>query len=162
MPSLSGAFNPALGPIITLLLTPPAVLHRQVMQAAQAGAQGQPINVHGGQALIDTGASITSVTGQLAAAAGLPLIGMRTVATAGGPVPANTYLADIGIPFGPVPQAAAGQTVQAQIGAVFTLQSITVLEFQGGSPHFNMLLGRDILCMGVFTLGFDGRFTFSI
>jgi hypothetical protein len=49
----------------------------------------------------------------------------------------------------------------AQVNAI-TLANVAIVEFQCASPHFNMLLGRDILCSGMFTLGFDGRFTFSI
>lgn len=57
--------------------------------------------------------------------------------------------------------AAPGQTVAANVNAI-PIPNVQVVEFHCASPHFNMLLGRDILCMGMFTLGFDGRFTFSL
>ena len=34
--------------------------------------------------------------------------------------------------------------------------------FGSGSPHYDVLIGRDILCKGVFTMDFAGRFTFSV
>ena len=160
MPSLSASFNPALGPILSLFLTPPAVL-QQAVQAIAAGPQQAPVSVHAAQALVDTGASITSVTRQLAQTVGLPLIGMRPLGTAGGVVPANVYLADIAIPFGALPIGAPGQQMAANLPAV-TIPDVTVMEFQSSSPQFNMLLGRDIISRGMLTIGFDGRFTFSI
>jgi hypothetical protein len=37
------------------------------------------------------------------------------------------------------------------------------MEFAGDpSRSFQMLLGRDILCRGTFTMSFDGHFTFSL
>jgi len=159
MPSLSVSFNPALGPILSLFLTPPAVL-QQAVQAIATNPQ-VPIGVHAAQALVDTGASITSVTPQLAQTVGLPLIGKRQLGTAGGIVAANVYLADIAIPFGALPAGAPGQVMTANLTAV-TIPNVTVMEFQSASPYFNMLLGRDIICTGMFTIGFDGRFTFSL
>jgi hypothetical protein len=58
----------------------------------------------------------------------------------------NVYLVDLLLPFGAAGLVAPG---------------VQVLEFVGGGP-IQMLVGRDILCMGVFTISFDGHFTFSI
>jgi hypothetical protein len=99
MPSLSASFNAALGPIVTLFLTPPAILHSHLTQAARARSQQTPINVHAANALIDSGATITCVTAQVAQTAGLPLIGKRNMGTAGGVVPANAYLEQIPVDF---------------------------------------------------------------
>jgi hypothetical protein len=158
MPSLSGVFNPTIGPLITLFLTPPAVLQ----QAAHDAAIGPPVNVHAVMALIDTGASITSVTAKLAQQVGLPVIAKRPIGTAGGVVPANVYLADIAITFTVIPAGPIGQPLPPAPVAAVPIPNIEVLEFQCASPHFQMLLGRDILCRGVFHMGFDNRFTFSI
>lgn len=63
-------------------------------------------------------------------------------------IPVNVYLVDLVLPFG---------------GAALILNSVQVMEFTplSGSPY-QMLLGRDILCRGVFTLSFDGHFSFSV
>jgi hypothetical protein len=80
--------------------------------------------------------------------------------TAGGVVAAN--LADIAIPFTALPSGPVGQPVPPMNVAAATIPNISVLEFQYSSPHFQMLLGRDILCGGVFTMSFDNRFTLSL
>jgi hypothetical protein len=103
MPSLSGTLDPRIGPLITLFLTPPAVLQGAVQSSAAAAAQQTPLSVHATIALVDTGASITSVTAGLARQVALPLIGKRPIGTAGGVVAANLYLADIAIPFTALP-----------------------------------------------------------
>jgi gag-polyprotein putative aspartyl protease len=162
MPSLSGAFNPNIGPLISLFLTPPAVLRGGMQPSSAVPAQQATLNVHATMALIDTGASITSVTAALAQQVGLPLIGKRPIGTAGGIVGANIYLADIGIPFSAIPSGPVGQPLPPANVVAATVTNITVLEFQCPSPHFQMLLGRDILCKGVFNIGFDNRFTFSL
>ena len=162
MPSLSGTFDPRIGPLITLFLTPPAVLRGAVQSSAAAAAQQTPLSVHATIALVDTGASITSVTAGLARQVALPLIGKRPIGTAGGVVAANLYLADITIPFTALPSGPVGQPLPPMNVAAATIPNISVLEFQYSSPHFQMLLGRDILCRGVFTMSFDNHFTLSL
>jgi hypothetical protein len=163
MPSVSGFFNPAIGPLITLHLTPPAVLRRAILSVGAVPRRGPPIRVSAAQALIDTGASITCVTAAMASAANLPLIGKRNLATAGGTVPVNVYVADIAIQFGPLPTPAPSQlTGVGVVAAPATIPNLTILEFQCASPHFQMLLGRDVICQGVLTVSFDNRYTFSI
>ncbi len=63
-------------------------------------------------------------------------------------VPVNVYLVDFVLPFG-------------QTGLI--LPGHQVLEFQitGGGPY-QILVGRDLLCQGVFTLSFDGHFTLAL
>jgi len=161
MPSVSGTFNPRIGPLITLFLTPPAVLQGSVRSSAAAAQQAQS-SVHATVALVDTGASITSVTASFAQQVALPLIGKRPTGTAGGVVAANVYLADVTIPFTASPSGPAAQPLSSMNVAAVTIPDISVLEFQYSSPHFQMLLGRDILCRGVFTISFDNHFTFSL
>jgi hypothetical protein len=75
-------------------------------------------------------------------------MGMRTMTPATHSVPVNVYLVDVLLPFGN-----AGLLVQGK----------QVMEFApAGSSPFQILVGRDILCQGTFTLSFDGHFTFSI
>lgn len=62
-------------------------------------------------------------------------------------VPVLAYLVDLLVPFGQV---------------FFTVRSAQVMEFQATNAPFQILLGRDILCRGVFTMSFDGHFTFSL
>jgi hypothetical protein len=168
MAILSAQYDPNIGPLIDLILTPPAIL-RQIAQPQPLPASNQPSataqqqpQIFGCKALIDTGASITSITAQLAAQAGLPLIGKRQLGTAGGTVNANVYVADVAIPFSAMPPGTPGSQVQLQNLQMFMLESTLLLEFNCASPHFNMLLGRDIICRGIFSLGFDNRYTLSL
>ena len=163
MPSLSIQYDPAIGPLIILFLSPPAVMRQIVIPPAAVGAapSRQP-QMFVASALIDTGASITSVTADLATLVELPLIGKRSLGTAGGVVSANIYVADIGVPFGLIPAAAPGTQVPVTGMNTVMMESIQVMEFACPSPHFKMLLGRDIICKGIFTIGFDNRYTFSL
>src|SRR6266700_696996 len=90
LPSLSGTFDPRIGPLITLFLTPPAVLEGALQGSAVAAAQQAPLSVHATIALVDTGASITSVTAVLARQVGLP----RTFTSQTSPFPLLRIQAD--------------------------------------------------------------------
>ena len=166
MPCISLPYDPALGAIIYVLVSSPAVLRQLIVPAGTPPPptpatlrSHPPVTLNG--ALIDTGASITSITGAVATQLNLPLIGKRQLGTAGGTVNANVYVADLAIPLGPLPQAPIGSQVFVSSLNAVTFESIVMMEFVCNSPHFSMLLGRDILCQGIFSLGFDRRFTFS-
>ncbi len=63
-------------------------------------------------------------------------------------IPMFTYLVDFFIPFDNV---------------YYRMNSVQVMEFNlGVDSQFQILFGRDILCKGIFTLCFDGHFSFSI
>lgn len=63
-------------------------------------------------------------------------------------VPTNVYLVDLVLPFG--------------VSSV-VLPSVQVMEFNATNiTPFQLLIGRDIICRGVFTMSFDGHFPFSI
>ena len=67
--------------------------------------------------------------------------------SATGAEPVNQYIVDLVLPFSP-PVA---------------LPSLQVLEFVQAMPTaFQILLGRDVLCQGVFTLNFDGTYMFCL
>lgn len=62
-------------------------------------------------------------------------------------VPTNTYVVDLGIIF----------------NVIWWIPAIQVFEFNPPANNpYQLLLGRDILCQGVFSLSFDGHFTFSV
>ena len=139
MPCLSGRFNANTGPLINVGVLQPGVL---------APASGTPAQITTFPALIDTGASATCISPNVAQTVGLQPIGMRPMTSATHSVPVNVYLVDLLLPFGT---------------AGFVVSGMQVIEFApaGGSP-FQILVGRDILCRGTFTLSFDGHFTFSL
>ena len=139
MPCLSGRFSPATGPLINVGVLQPGALTPVL-------ATPPPLTTF--PALIDTGASATCISPTVAQTIGLQPMGMRSMTSATHSVPVNVYLVDLLLPFG---------------NAGFLVQGAQVMEFgpPGGSP-FQILLGRDILCRGTFTLSFDGHFTFSL
>jgi len=87
---------------------------------------------------VDTGASLTCISPDVAQALNLRPIGMRPLVSATHVTPVNLYLIDLFIPFGPT--------------AVLR-DATQVAEFAPppGSP-FHILLGRDIICQGVLTI----------
>lgn len=42
------------------------------------------------------------------------------------------------------------------------IQNLEVPEFSPGPSAYQVLIGRDIICQGVLTVDFSGRFTFSV
>ena len=99
-------------------------------------------------ALIDTGASGTCISQNVAQATGIQPIGMRQLISATHTTAVNSYLVDMVIPMG---------------GLGMIVEGAMVMEF---SPHsnspFQILVGRDIICKGVFTMSFDGHFTLAL
>lgn len=137
MSCISGTFDRYLGPLIQVGIGPPGAL----------AIPEQP-QLEYTSALIDTGATSTCISPGIAQALNLEPIGWREMASATHTIPVNVYLVDLLLRFGP--EAHARPNVQ-------------VLEFSAdGSSPFQMLLGRDVLCQGIFTLSFDGHFTFSL
>ncbi len=50
-----------------------------------------------------------------------------------------------------------------QFGATaITMPNLVVGEYSFQSPNFDVLIARDIICKGVLTMDFNGRFTFSV
>ena len=96
---------------------------------------------------MDTGADRTCISLKLAQSMGLTPIGKIPVAGATGASAMNQYMIDLLLQFGEQSLVIADHTVT---------------EFTTDSPVCEMLIGRDIICRGVFTMDFNGRFSFSI
>jgi hypothetical protein len=139
MPCLSGRFDPSQGILINLALAKPGTL---------VPKPGEPLRVQNFLALIDTGATRTCISRQAASAAGLIAMGKLPMVSATQTTPMDVYLADIVLPMGT---------------AGFLLPNMQIMEFNcDPNCAFQVLLGRDILAKGVFTLSFDGHFSFSV
>lgn len=139
MPCLSGKFNPTIGIIINVGVLQPGVLTPTTAQNTQIVTF---------PALVDTGASSTCIAPTIVQALGLRPSGKRPMVSATHVTPVNVYFVDLVMPFGK---------------AAFHVADLQVMEFvQAGSGPYQMLLGRDVICQGVLTLGFDGHFSFSL
>ena len=75
-----------------------------------------------------------------------------------GSAPTNYYEFAVGLQIGVTTAASPGRTP-----ADFQFQMIEQgAEFPGNSERgYDVLLGRDILCKGIFSLSFDGHFILS-
>lgn len=139
MPCQSGKYQPQLGAIIQISVTPAG-------QASKITKQQGQLTLYA--ALVDTGATTTCISSRVAQSENLLPTGKQPMVSATQTAPVNQYIVDLVLPFG---------------SQGFINRNATVLEF---TPHakspFQMLLGRDILCNGYFALGFDGTFTFCL
>lgn len=149
MPCLSIPYNPSVGPQLQLAVFPPGY------NPPQAPAGPNPTNVSLYTALVDTGASCTCVSAKVISDIGLMPSGKIPVGGVHGSQAANQYQFIAALIFG---------QMQAPNGAVLAnMHAYTVLgvEFVPNG-NFDVLLGRDILCRGVFTMSWDGHATFCV
>ena len=147
MPCLSGSYDPKVGILLQVdILTggTVAAAHRQAKSAGNAQAQ---LTAAGTRGLVDTGASQTCISPQLAKHLDLSPRGKIAIQGATGSRPVNAYHVDLMLSFG------------SQSGVI---ENLDVCEFDPGQAPFQVLIGRDVLCRGVLTMDFSGRFTFSI
>jgi len=138
MPCLSNRFDPKVGAILNVSVLPPKSI-----------IPGQPVQISSVvPALIDTGATFTCIAPAVAQNIGINPIGKRPMTSANQTQPTNIYLVDLVLPIG---------------SAGFYLVGMQVFEFmpQPQSPY-QILLGRDVICRGAFTMSFDGHYSFSI
>ena len=143
MPCITIQFNPAIGPLINLGIAQPGAVKT-------AAAEGKPPAFEGCQALVDTGASVTCISREIAQKLELPPAGKMLMASASETREMNSYLVDIALPFGD-PSAGVTSIVKS---------NMTVMEFEPNSQHYQALLGRDILDQALFSMtGYDNRFT---
>ena len=146
MPCITCQFDPSVGPVIDIGIAAPAAIKT-------LSTSGRPIVAR--RALVDTGASITCVTAEIAQQENLKLMGKRDTNSAHGTQPCNLYLADLAVPFG---NTGSGSEVPA-----FSMEAIRVMEFVSKSPHFQILLGRDVLDRGLLTVsGFSRQLTLCL
>lgn len=145
MPCISGPYDPAAGILLQVGLVPGGKTD-EIRQRPGTGSdtQAQVVRAH---ALVDTGASMTSVSPRLAAGMALQPLGRTEIQGATGSTDVNTYYVDLFLSVGP-----------QSLGVT----NLEVCEFDPGRAPFQVLIGRDIICRGVLTMDFSGRFTFSI
>jgi len=147
MPCISGTHDPGVGILLQVGLLPGGAVeagHQQEMYADQTQNQ---LALAGTQALVDTGASKTSISPRLAEHLALRPRGKVTIQGATGSISTNAYHVDLVLSFG------AQSIVVGNLG---------VCECDPGWGPFQVRIGRDIICQGVLTMDFSGRFTFSI
>ena len=136
MPCLSGEYDPTVGVLLQVAVLPGGTLEQQ--------SEGEAPAFSG---LVDTGADVTCISDKVSTVLDLQPTGKVQMVGATGAGDVNQYLVDLLLQFG-----------TQHIG----ITDHRAASFGSGSPHYDVLIGRDILCKGVFTMDFAGRFTFSV
>jgi hypothetical protein len=145
MPCIAAQYNPRVGPLLQL----------SIFAADIRATQGTPIlrdRQHIYMALLDTGASSTCVSRKVVEEVGLRPTGKMPVIGVHGSTPTNTYQFTVGFI---VPQ---GQDATGALLADLTMFAVDGIEFANVGCGFDVLLGRDVLCRGQFTMTFNGQF----
>ena len=119
------------------------------------GTVAMPLNSTPYNALIDTGASCSCVSDKVIKAEGLIPSGKQAVSDLHGTQSTNAYSFQIAFPF--VESQSRGGTVSTNV-LVFDINGIEFVPL----PNIDVLVGRDIICKGVFVMSFDGHATLSM
>ena len=143
MPSLSLPYDPKIGPRIKVSFA---------QAGALAGGQGRVVPA---TFLVDTGASLTSISPQIAQRVGLRSLGKIPVSAPVGLSSLNTYLVDLLVMFGDL----EGQFPNGDI-PTFPAPNLLVMDYLGRQDYYQGLLGRDILDRGILkVVGPERRYT---
>ncbi len=109
---------------------------------AISSAQGHMLN-----GLVDTGADKTCISSVAAQSIQLNPVGKISMQGATGRSHMNQYRIDLLLQFGKQ--------------SLF-ISNLLAIEHSSTSSLFDVLIGRDIVCLGVLTMDFGGHFSFSI
>lgn len=149
MSSLAIKFDPTVGPVLPVTIM-------------TVNADGSPTQIVGDQndmhvfnGLLDTGASRTCISARVVSNVALVPTGKIQILGVTGTKLVNEYRFGIGFLIAQAPQPAGEITSQ------WEMMPIHGSFFDGSGSGFDVLIGRDILCQGVFTMSFDGHVTFS-
>ena len=139
MPCLIGQFDPKMGVGLQVIVTPP--------ERSPRGVDVPPSAVPR-LALIDTGTTTTIITPQVVQELGLQPTGkMRSLVGTMQSGPVDTYCVTLVLPMH---------------GDAGVFPALEVLEAPLDHGPIQVLLGLDVLCRGVFTMSYDGHFTFAL
>lgn len=151
MSCISGSYNPAVGPLLQVI----------ILSQDQSGA-GEGAQIISGAnlplflALADTGASSTCVSSKVVESCGLQPSGKTTLSGATGQSVVNQFTFIVGFVFNPI------QDPSGRFSGTINQHLVQGCQFTDHGMSFDVLLGRDILCKGSFSLSFDGHFIFSL
>lgn len=148
MPCISGSYNPAVGPILQVAIFDG--------KSALLGLQEASPKLALFNALIDTGATNTCLSQSAIDTVGLIPTGKTLMTGATGQQVVDQYTFGLGFALN------QRQQPNGEVQADFNIQIVQGCVFHNGSVGFDVLLGRDIICRGAFSLSFDNHFILSI
>jgi hypothetical protein len=141
MPCITLPYDPIVGPLFTFGVAQP-------LSSLSDPTTQKIIWLRG---LIDTGCSQISITPTAAKDLGLPIIGKSQVTSTTETIESDLYLGDLFIPF-----------ADPQDTYHHFFRDIRFLEFRFGNVSFDILVGRDVLSLGIFQMnGKTNQFTFA-
>ena len=156
MPCIAGTYNPAVGPLVQLAIIKPSAEILSGTPDLQlvpiTGALRSPTFYN---ALIDTGATVTCISPRIVQEVGLQPTGKSMMTGSTGSSAVNTYQFGVGFLTNP------RQTPTGQVAGILDVRIVDGLEFAVQGAAFDILLGRDIICAGQFSLSFDGHMLLS-
>lgn len=141
MPSIIRTYDPKYGPLINTRIVP-----RGKVDWAEAGAVGSLSHTY--EFLLDTGASCTYISPRIAQELDLEPQGRKNMITSAGKNSTKFYVVELGLLF--------------DEGKMHWECNHEVLSFIGDAQGYDGLIGRDILCRGVFTMSKDKYFSFNL
>ncbi|MBI4082743.1 MAG: aspartyl protease family protein [Candidatus Lambdaproteobacteria bacterium] len=119
-------------------------------------AEGQPLTTSTFyNALLDTGATSTCISPRVVQEVGPKPTGKAQMIGATGVEAKNTYHFGVGFLLNPVQQPSG------LMAGNLSVMELDGMEFSYEGTGFDVLLGRDVLCKGAFSLSFDGHFILS-
>jgi hypothetical protein len=131
------------------LFCPVVILPANAQLGPSGGAYQGPSQIV--QALIDTGATTTAITNNLATRLQMQPFGKVPIHGVGGVQPHNSYLFKVGFAFAlppgspPTPGLPPITPGQAQVQFHVLMKTIHGCEFHSGSANFDVLLGMDVI-----------------
>jgi hypothetical protein len=141
MPCITLPYDPTIGPLFNF----------GVAQPLSSLADPTTQKIVWLRGLIDTGCSNISITPSAAKQLGLPVIGKHPVTSSTDTIESDLFLGDLFIPF-----------ADPADKYHHYFRDIRFLEFRFGNVAFDILVGRDVLSLGLFQLnGPTKQFTFA-
>lgn len=154
MPCLAFPYTPNVGPLLQLSIQKVAYRPSSAnLQRMPEGNAQEAISSY--MSLVDSGASCTCISPKVVRDVGLRPIGKQAVGGMHGRKVINTYQFRVVLLF-PVGNNPAGGVLANAVAF-----NVTGVEFEP-SASFDVLLGRDVLCQGQFSMGWDGHATFCV
>jgi len=144
MPALSGKYNPKEG-----------VIWKVGFLACSQEFPNNIDKIHICSALVDTGASCTCISEKIAKELGLEPSCKIDMHSASEMSAVNGYDVQPAILLGSMPDLEGNLQ-----GEIVAFNPIIAPEFSA-HKNYDALIGRDVICQGVFTMSFDGHYTFS-
>jgi hypothetical protein len=141
-------YNPKVGPLLQVAIF-------ETGFSPQPGNVASPLKPNFYPALLDTGASCTCITAKVIKDVGLLPTGKQQVGGVHGVGTTNAYSFQVGLVF---PQS---QLSSGIMNVNMSLHQVNGVEFSS-IDGFEVLLGRDILCLGIFSMSFDGHAILSV